>query len=330
MAKDYYSILGVPRNASQADIQKAYRELARKHHPDMNPNDKTAKKRFQEIQTAFDVLNNTEKREMYDRYGSSFETQGAGDPRGAYTGSWSPGAGGAGPGGGPAGFNPEDIDLSQFLGERFGREMPGGAGDIFGQFRRAAGKFRKPSAAPQRGGDLHQELEIPFTTAITGGEVQITVQRPKGKAETLAVKIPPGIEDGKKIRVRGHGQPAPRGGKPGDILLTIRVLPHPSFHRRGNQLHVRVPVTLGEAVAGAKIDLPTPRGVVALRIPPGTSSGTKLRVKGYGVKPKNGTPGDLLAEILIVLPKQLGDADRQAIQQIDERYPRNPRADLRW
>ncbi|MCD4727060.1 MAG: DnaJ domain-containing protein, partial [Pirellulales bacterium] len=172
MAKDYYSILGVPRNASQADIQKAYRELARKHHPDMNPDDKTAKKRFQAIQTAFDVLDNTEKREMYDRYGSSFETQGAGDPRGAYAGSWSPGAGR-----GSGGFNPEDIDLSQFLGERFGQEMPGGVGDIFGQFRRAAGKVRKPSAAPGRGGDLHQELDIPFATAITGGEIQITVQR---------------------------------------------------------------------------------------------------------------------------------------------------------
>ena len=326
MAKDYYSILGVPRNASEADIQKAYRELARKHHPDMNPDDKTAKKKFQEIQTAFDVLNNSEKREMYDRYGSSFETQGAGDPRGAHTWSWAPGAGG----GGPAGFNPEDIDLSQFLGERFGQEMPGGASDIFGQFRRAAGKFRKPPAVPQRGGNLHHELEIPFTTAITGGEVQITIQRPKGKAETLAVKIPPGTEDCKKMRIREKGQPAPRGGKPGNILLTIRVLPHRWFHRRGNSLHVRVPVTLGEAAAGAKIDLPTPHGVVALSVPPGTSSGTKLRVKGYGVKPEKGTPGDLLAEILIVLPKQLSDADRQAIQQIDQRYSQNPRDDLQW
>ncbi len=296
----------------------------------MNPDDKSAKKRFQEIQSAFDVLNNQEKREMYDRYGSSFETQGAGDPRGAHAWSWPPGAGGAPPGGGPAGFNFEDIDLSQFLGERYGQESSGGAGDIFGQFRRAAGKFRKPSAAQGRGADLTQELEIPFATAITGGEVQITVQRPKGKMETLAVKIPPGIEDGKKIRIRGHGQPAPRGGKPGDILLTIRIAPHHWFHRRGNQLHVRVPVTLGEAAAGAKIDLPTPHGVVSLRVPPGTSSGTKLRVKGQGVKPKNGTPGDLLAEISIVLPKSLSDADRQAIEEIDQRYSQNPRADLRW
>jgi DnaJ-class molecular chaperone len=328
MAEDYYNILGVPKNASQADIQKAYRDLARKYHPDMNPNDKTAKKKFQKVQAAFDVLNNPEKREMYDRYGSSFETMGAGgEPQGARTWGWSPGAGGAGPGG----FGVEDIDLSQFLGERFGQEAPGGAGDLFGQFRRAAGKFRKPAgASPQRGGDLSQELQIPFATSITGGEVQIKVQRPGGKAETLEVKIPAGIEDGKKIRIRGHGQPAPRGGTPGDILLTIHVLPHPYFHRRGNQLHVRVPVTLGEAVLGAKVDVPTPSGAVTLSVPPGTSSGAKLRVKGHGVAPKSGAPGDLLAEIQIVLPKQISDADRQAIRQIDEHYSQDPRHDLRW
>jgi DnaJ-class molecular chaperone len=323
MAEDYYSVLGVPKNASQADIQKAYRELARKYHPDMNPDDKTAKKKFQKVQAAFDVLNNPEKREMYDRYGSSFETMGAGgEPHAARGWNWSPGAGG---------FNPEDIDLSQFLGERFGQEMPGGLGDLFGQFRRAAGKFRKPGGAgQQRGGDLVQDIQIPFATAVTGGEVQLSVERPAGKKETLAVKIPPGIEDGKKIRVRGHGQPSGRGSKPGDILLTVHVLPHPCFHRRGNHLHVRVPVTLGEAVGGAKVDVPTPRGTVALSVPPGTSSGAKLRVKGHGVAPKNGTAGDLFAEILIVLPKPLQDADRQALREIDRHYTQNPRSELRW
>ena len=209
MAEDYYKTLGVPKNASGAEIQKAYRDLARKYHPDMNPDDKTAKKKFQQVQTAFDVLNNPEKREMYDRYGSSFETVGAGSPQGAHTWNWSPGAGPP-PGAGPGGFSAEDIDLSQFLGERFGQEGAAGLGDIFGQFTRAAGKFRKPAAAPRRGADLLHELQIPFHTAITGGEVQIAVERPGGKSETLAVKIPPGIEEGKKIRIRGHGQPAGR------------------------------------------------------------------------------------------------------------------------
>lgn len=328
MAEDHYKTLGVPKNASQADIQKAYRELARKYHPDMNPDDKTAKKKFQQVQTAFDVLNNTEKREMYDRYGSSFETMGAGGgPQAAHAWTWSPGGG---PSVGPGGFSAEDIDLSQFLGERFGQETPGGFGDLFGQFRRAAGKSRRSAGPSGRGADLLHELQIPFATSITGGEVQIAVQRPSGKTETLAVKIPAGIEDGKKIRVRGQGQPAGRGGAPGDILITIHVAPHACFQRRGNQLLVRVPVTLGEAVAGAKVDVPTPQGTVTLHVPPCTSSGAKLRVKGRGVTPNNGAPGDLLAEIQIVLPKQLSDADRQTIRQIDERYSQDPRKDLRW
>lgn len=325
MAEDYYNILGVPRNASQADIQKAYRELARKHHPDMNPDDKTAKKKFQKVQAAFDVLNSPEKRKKYDRYGSAFESMGESGPQGASP--WSPGAGGAG----AAGF--EDIDLSQIFGRRFGEESAGGAGDLFGQFRRAAGKFRRSGgggSAPKRGGDLTQELQIPFATAVTGGRVQVAVQRPGGRSETLEVKIPVGIEDGKKIRIRGHGQPAPRGGTPGDILLTIRILPHPYFHRRCNQLHVRVPVTLAEAAMGAKVDVPTPQGVVTLRVPPGASSGAKLRVKGHGIVPRNGAAGDLLAEIQIVLPKQLTEADREAIREIDQHYSQNPRADLRW
>ena len=328
MAEDYYKTLGVPKNASQADIQKAYRELARKYHPDMNPNDKTAKKKFQQLQSAFDVLNNPEKREMYDRYGSSFETMGAGGgPQSGQPWSWSPGAGAAGPGG----FSADDIDLNQFLGERFGQEMPGGGfGDLFGQFRRAAGKGRKPAGKPGQAPEQIHEIQVPFATAATGGEVQVGIQRPTGKTDMLAVKIPAGIEDGKKIRLRGQGEPAKRGGPPGDILLLIQVASHPYFQRRGNHLLVRVPVTLGEAAAGAKVDVPTPRGIVALSIPPGTSSGTKLRVKGHGVAPKNGVAGDLLAEIQIVLPKQLSDADRQKIREIDQHYSQDPRKDLRW
>jgi DnaJ-class molecular chaperone len=320
MAEDYYKTLGVARNASVAEIQKAYRELARKYHPDMNPNDKTAKKKFQQVQAAFDILNDPKKREMYDRYGSSFETYAAGGPQ--QPGGWGPSA--------PGGFNVEDIDLSQFLGERFGQEMPGGLGDIFGQFRRAAGKQRKPAGTPRQGADLCQEVQIPFATAVVGGEIQISVQRSSSRTETIAVRIPAGIEDGKKIRVRGQGGPAPRGGKPGDILLTVRISPHPCFQRQGNHLHLKVPVTLGEAAAGAKIDSPCPRGTVTLNVPPGTSSGTKLRIKGLGVAPKNGAAGDLLAEIQIVLPKNLSAADRGALQQVDQHYSQTPRKGLSW
>jgi len=319
MAEDYYKTLGVRRDASQADIQRAYRELARKYHPDLNPDDKAAKSKFQQIQNAFDVLNDPEKREMYDRYGSTFE----GARGGAYTG---------GPfGAGAGGVRFEDFDLSQIFGEPFGAESAGGFGDFFSRFRRAGGgPQRAASAGRQRGADIRHEIQIPFQTSVTGGEVQISVQRRTGKTETISVKIPPGIEDGKKIRIRGQGEPGPRHGTPGDILLTIRVAPHPVLQRRGNHLLLQLPVTLAEAALGAKVDVPTPRGTVSLRVPPGSSSGTKLRVKGHGVTPKSGPPGDLLAELQIVLPKDLDEKDREAIRELAGRHHEDPRAGLKW
>ena len=325
MADDYYKTLGVSRNASQADIQKAYRDLARKHHPDMNPDDKSATKKFQQVQRAFDVLNNPEKRELYDRYGSSFETMGPGGPQGA---PWGTGPGGAQFHPGPGGAGVEDVDFSQFFGERFGEEG-GGLGDIFSQFRRAAGGARA-GASRRRSADIVHELEIPFNTSILGGEVQLSVQRPSGKTENIMVKIPAGIEDGKKIRVRGQGEPAAARGTPGDILITIHVTPHPFFTRKGNHLHVRIPLTVGEAAAGAKVDVPTPTGTVTLTIPPGTSSGAKFRVKGHGVTAGHAAPGDLIAEAQIILPKRLEEADRDFLKQLDQRYSLNPRQNLRW
>jgi DnaJ-class molecular chaperone len=325
MAQDHYKTLGVPRNASAADIQKAYRDLARKYHPDVNP-EKSATKKFQQIQAAFDVLNNPEKREMYDRYGSSFETMGQGGPQ------WRAARGGAPPGAGgfPGGADTEDMDFSQFFGERFGQEAPSGWGDVFAQFRQARQGGRPGAAARRRGADLTHELEIPFTTSIAGGQIEIAVTRQPGKTETISVKIPPGIEEGKKIRIRGQGEPAPARGTPGDILITIHVAPHPLFQRRGNDLHLRLPVTLAEAALGAKVDVPTPTGTVALTIPPETSSGTRLRIRGRGVKPRSGSAGDLLAEVQIVLPKKLAEADRQAIREFDQRHPLHPREGLYW
>jgi DnaJ-class molecular chaperone len=323
MAEDYYKTLGIRRDASQAEIQKAYRELARKYHPDLNPDDKAAKQKFQQIQAAFDVLGDAEKREMYDRYGSSFETWGAGGPQGAHP--WSGGFGG-----GPEGFRVEDIDLSQIFGERPGEPAGSPLGDIFSQFRRSTGGRSRKAARSRRGDDITHEVQIPFGTAISGGEMQITVRRKTGKTETISVKVPPGIEDGKKIRVRGQGEPGPRRGSPGDILITVRVAPHPCFQRRGSHLLVKVPVTLAEAVLGATVDVPAPRGTVSLRVPPGTSSGTKLRVKGQGAAPRSGPPGDLLAEIQIILPSAIDDEGRKLIRQFGERYAEDPRADLKW
>ncbi len=330
MAEDHYKTLGVRRDASQADIDKAYRELARKYHPDLNPDDKTAKEKFQKVQAAFDVLSNSEKREMYDRYGSSFETMEAGGAGGPYSGAW---GGGPGFGGAPgAGFHFEEVDLGDLFGRGVGggrQQAPGGFGDFFQQFRRAS---RRPGkgAAPRQGGDIRHEIQIPFSTAVAGGQVEIALARQSGKTERINVKIPPGIEEGKKIRVRGQGERGPGGGPPGDILITVRVAPHPHFSRRGNHLVVRVPVTLAEAALGAKVDVPTPNGTVTLTVPPGSSSGTKLRVKGHGVPRRDGSAGDLLAELLIMLPKKLDPSDQEQIRALDERHPLRPRDGLRW
>lgn len=315
MDEDYYKVLGVARDASQSEIQRAYRHLARKYHPDMNPDDAGAKERFQRVQQAYDVLNDPQKREMYDRYGSSFSSA-TGGPGGGGTYHYQggPGAGG--------GF--EDLDFGQVFGDR-GSE---GFGDIFRQFMggRSSGRRRRS----QRGADLQHELEVPFQTAISGGQVAMTLQRPGGRVETISVKVPRGIDDGQKIRLRGQGEPSPDGGKPGDILLTIRVAPHAFYRRRGNHLEVTVPVTLAEAALGAKIDVPTPRGTITLTIPPGTSGGRRLRVKGHGVTPIKGDPGDLYAEVRIALPSQWDEETQAMIRQIDSRHPMNPRADLRW
>lgn len=316
MSEDYYAVLGVNRSASQADIQKAYRDQARKFHPDMNPDDSKAKEKFQRIQQAYEVLNNPEKREMYDRYGSSFEQMGAGPQGHAWAGG-------------------QEIDLSQIFGGGFG-----GAGDAAGfeeilrQFgggaRGAGGGARSRSRRPRAGANLEHEVQVPFQTAVLGGKVQITVARASGKQDQIEVNVPAGIADGKKIRVRGQGEPGLHGGPAGDILITVRVATHACFRRKGNNLEVSVPISLGEAVLGAKIDVPTPSGTVTLTVPPGSSSGRRLRVRGMGVKPVSGEPGDLFAVLEIVLPEVIDDASRKLIEEFQSRNPQQPRGQLKW
>lgn len=177
---------------------------------------------------------------------------------------------------------------------------------------------------------MRAEITVPFNTAVTGGEAAVSLHRPSGKVETITVKIPAGIEDGKKMRLTGQGEPARHGGPAGDLILSARVAAHPHFTRIGRNLHVVVPVTLAEAVLGAKVDVPTPRGAVALRVPPGTSGGAKLRIKGYGVAPDAGQAGDLLAEIQIALPDEFDEESLKMIRQVDERCPHDPRKNLRW
>ncbi len=325
MAEDYYKILGVPRNASQVEIQKAYRELARKYHPDLHPEDKDAKKKFQQIQQAFEVLNDPEKRELYDRYGTAFEAAGAGGPHGQ-TFYWrsSPDVEFR-----TRGF--EDFDFSQFFGDRFGKGGAFSFEDLFEQLRTAGGtRGKRTTRAPARGVDLESELEVPFSIAITGGRWIFGFRRPSGDLATISVNIPAGIEDGKKIRLRGQGAPSPTGGPPGDLILTVRVRPHAYFERKGKNLYVKIPITIPEAVNGTKVDVPSPRGTISLKIPPGTSSGQKLRVRGFGVPSEEDSPGDLIAEVMIVLPERLDPSVKESLKGLEAYYGRDPRADLHW
>ena len=317
MSDDYYRILELSRGATADEIHKAYRDMARKYHPDLNPDDKQAKERFQEVQRAYEVLSDPEKRELYDRYGSSFESVGAGGgPR--------PGPGPGGFGGGPN-FSFEDIDLSEVIGG--GNRGAGPFADLFKQFS-GAGRGRT-KRAPRRGQDLRHEIQVPFQTAVNGGEMQLSLRRGNGQLETIRVKVPAGIEDGKKIRLRGQGDPSPEGGKPGDILITVRVSPHPCFSRQGNHLEVRVPISLKEAILGAKVDVPTPKGTITLTIPPRTSSGKRLRIKGQGITMPKKNAGDLYAEIQIVLPDDLDSEVVDAVVKADAQ-PADPRSELKW
>jgi DnaJ-class molecular chaperone len=317
MANDPYKTLGVARSASDDEIQKAYRKLARKYHPDKNPDDASAKKKFQEVQSAFDLLRDPEKRQRYDQFGDAYDQMGGG-PGGAGHPKWTYSTG-------PQTY---PFDMNDLFGGGAEGAAGGGFAEMFKQFRR--GGAGGTSRAAVRGGDLRHEFTVPFSTAVLGGEAALSIRRASGNTETIQLKIPAGIDDGKKIRLRGQGEPGQAGAPSGDILVTIRVSPHPYFRRSGKRLDIRVPITLGEAAQGAKIDVPTPQGTISLSVPAGTSSGAKLRVKGHGVRPRDGEPGDLFAEIQIVLPTDLTDAERQQLADVANAHPQNPRGELRW
>jgi DnaJ-class molecular chaperone len=285
MAIDYYKVLGVERTASADEISKAYRKLARKYHPDLNQEDKNAKKRFQEIQQAYDCLNDPEKRKMFDQYGSQYEQFGGRGPFG----------GGAGPGDAAGGGA---FDFGDIFGSGAGPGVD--MGDFFRQFGGGGGS-RSRRAAPAKGADISAEIAVPLRTIALGGDTQIQLDR-GGKLESISVKIPAGMEPGKKIRLRGQGQPS-AGGKAGDLLLKVTAEPHPYFKLTGLNIELRLPISIPEAIQGARIDVPTLSGVITLTIPPMSSSGKKLRLKGLGLKGANGTVGDMTVELLVKLPE---------------------------
>ncbi len=303
---DLYQTLGVAKDAPKADIKKAFRKLARELHPDRNPGDATAEKRFKDVNRAYQVLSDDEKRKLYDEFGELSLQQGFDANRARQAGVdprieelFRRAAAGQGVGGGAQQvFNIEDL-----LGGA-------GIGDIFGNSRR-----RKP----QRGADLESELSIGFVEALRGTERELRVSHPSGPRD-VKVRIPAGVRDGGKVRLKGQGTPSRFGGEAGDLVLTVRVELHPHFWREGEDLHLRVPVTALEAYEGTKVQIPTLDGDVALRVPAGTPSGTKLRLRGKGAK-RGVSTGDLFAHVEITLPPA-GDAQvADHLRELEGSYP---------
>lgn len=358
MARSPYEVLGVPKTASDGDVKKAYRKLARENHPDANQGDAAAEERFKEIQGAYDMLSDPEKRKQYDTFGSAGSR------------------GGAGGGPGPGGFTYDNVDLSDLLGQ---------FGGIFG---RGGGRRGRPQ--PERGADLESRVRLSFEDALAGAQVRVPVEidaachtchgtgaepgtspvrcpqcqgsgtvsdshglfalsqpcpRCRGNGVIVekpcptcrgighervtrryAVKIPAGAKDGTRVRLKGKGEPGTNGGPAGDLFVVVTVEASPLYERRDADLVLDVPITYPEAVLGATVEIPTPEGPVNLKIPAGTESGKLLRVKGRGApKLKGGGKGDLLARVKVTVPSKLTKAEKEALEGFDKVLRERPR-----
>jgi len=370
---DYYELLGVPRKATAKDIRAAFRKLARKYHPDLNPGDKAAEEKFKQLQEAYDVLSDSKKRQMYDQYGFYSDNAPAGDYATA--------------GGGDSNVN---FDFNGFDFSS-GGTAGGGASfrDLFSQFFGGRGGAGIEEEA-EPGSALEYKLEIDFWDAVRGGvkKLQITrmdtcetchgtgavgspqtcstcngtgtIQQAAGKmrfnvpctrcggtgklrtackncggegrvrrTETIDVRIPAGVASGGRVRVPGKGNAGTMGAPAGDLYLIVEVRPHPFFERRGNDLYTRVPVTVSEATLGAKVEVPTIDGRSIVRIPPGTNSGSTLRLREKGVpSARNGARGDQYVEIQVVVPKPTDERVRNLMKELETVAPDDPRKDL--
>jgi DnaJ-class molecular chaperone len=315
--RDYYEVLGVPRDASQKDIKAAFRKLARQHHPDVNPGDAAASDRFKEINEAHEVLGDPEKRRMYDQVGADREQYEAwrrsGRPEGSPFGEQ----------GSPFGrsgrveyrtVDPEDVEdlfgsqspFSDFFHDLFGRAEPGARGP-------------RADVEPARGEDVEAETTVTLEEAYRGTHRTVELQTPAG-ARRVEVRIPPGIRDGGRVRVAGQGAPGRSGADPGDLYIRVHVQPHPTFRRDGDGLTVRVPVPLDVALLGGEVQVPTPKGSqVALKVPAGVQNGTRLRLRGLGMPKLRGEGhGDLFAEVDVRMPHQLAPEVRELAEKLRE------------
>ncbi len=297
--RDYYDILGVTKNASPDEIKAAYRKLARSLHPDVNKAP-DAEVKFKELTEAYAVLSDPEKKQKYDRFGHA-ATQRSG----------------------PEGINLDDIDVGSIFEEMFGGGF-GGSGRARGRspfsgFRSRAGAARAEPRR-ERGRDLMREIDVDFMTAAKGGSVPLRL-RAGGAMESVEVKVPRASVEGSKLRLRGKGTPSASGGAAGDLILTIRVGDHPLFERDGLHLVLTLPLTIAEATLGATITIPTLSGKADLTVPPGTSSGAKLRLRGQGLEDGSGTKGDLIVRPTVMVPNDLTPKQQQAIESIAPSLP---------
>ena len=384
---DYYETLGVPRKADTEEIRRAYRKLARKYHPDLNPGDKSAEERFKGVQEAFDVLGDSKKRQMYDQFGFYSENGFAG-------------AGPGGPGGGQGphpGFDFSGFDYSDFrsgagagagAGGRRG-EPGGGFRDIFSQF--FGGRGGAQHAEPEKGGDLEYVMDIDFWQAIKGttarvninryevcstchgsgtsGSGEVTCPQCKGTGnvsqmagamrfnltcprcggsgrlrnacptcggdgrvthtETVEIRIPPGARSGSRLRVPGKGNAGTMGAPPGDLYINTKVEDHPFFKREGDNIEIRVPITVSEAALGSKIEVPTIDGRTLLKIPQGTKNGQRFRLREKGVpNSRTGVRGDQIVEVAIEAPDPRDERTRELLRELAKLHPEDPRADI--
>jgi molecular chaperone DnaJ len=398
--KDYYELLGVKKSASADEIRKAFRKLARKYHPDVNPGDKTAEEKFKALSEANDVLSDPKKRKIYDQLGfysdnidpAAAEAYARGGPTGAggfggFSGA-QPGAAGQGVPFDFGGFDFSDM----FEGGRGQRTTGSGGGfrDIFsGIFGGRGGAGAQES--PEPGSDLEYQVNVPFWTAVRGGVMRLNITRqdvctnchgngyieqpgvcpqckgkgtieqtggrmkfnvtcPRchgtgknistcpvchgdgviGRTEPLEVRIKPGTRDGQRIRIPGKGNAGPHGGQPGDLYVIIRIESHPVFRREGDDIHVTVPVTATEAALGAKIEVPTIDGRALLKVPPGTQSGQKLRLREKGVPSatKEGSRGDEIVEVKVTVPMPRDEKTKELLRELAKLNPEDPRAEL--
>ncbi len=327
MARDYYDVLGVPRDADTAQLQQAYRKLARQNHPDVNK-DPTAEERFKEINEAYHVLADPDTRRRYDRFGENFRQIPEDFDERVAAGAGGFGSGGYGPGGsgrpgggggtrargwrrGPAGGGwasvddasggvrfggAEGIDIEDLLGSLFGAGGAGGAGGV-------------------PGADQEAELELSVAEAYRGGRRHLVIGGPDGERE-YDVTIPPGVTDGQRIRLRSEGGRGGRGAGTGDLYLVVRVRPDKRFRLRGRDIHVDLPLSPWEAALGARVPVATPAGEAKVTVPAGTSTGRRLRLRGQGMPNPRGTPGDLYAEAKIMVPRRLSARERELFEQL--------------